>query len=92
MVHAADAVASTRCRRPLEEGDDGARLAGRVAEVQVVGARIVEVDRLLHEPEPEHVVVERQRAAGVRGDEGDVVEPEGGKALHNYLCWLIAHN
>ncbi len=43
--------------------------------------------RTLHEPEPEQVAVERDRPPRVRGDEGDVVEPEGVQAGHGNLTW-----
>src|SRR5690625_3103626 len=57
-----------------EVGDDAARAAGRVSEVQVVGAWVVEVHGLLHQAQAEQAGVEVDRALGVTADEGDVVD------------------
>src|SRR5690606_18918765 len=62
----------------LEERDQAARRARLVAEVQVVHVRRVEVDGLLHQPQPERARVEVERAGGVGGDRGDVVDPVQG--------------
>jgi len=64
--------------RPGEEGHDGAGGAGVVAEVEVVGAGVVEVDGALDQAETEDLGVEVQVALWVGGDGGDVVEAEDG--------------
>ena len=65
---------------PGEEGHDGAWGAGVVAEVEVVGAGVVEVDGALDEAEAEDLGVEVEVLLGVGGDGGDVVEAGDG-------CW-----
>src|SRR5680860_330060 len=57
-----------------EEGDDAARTAGGVTEVEVVRAGIVEVHGPLHQPKAEGAGVEVDRALGVAGYQGDVVQ------------------
>jgi hypothetical protein len=74
VVGAADPRMPRRRARPLEEGDDRAGCADLVAEVEVVAAGVVEVDRLLDEAQPEHARVEVDRALRVRADERDVVD------------------
>ena len=71
--HSRTGVAARRAGE-LEPGEDRPGRPALVAEVEVVGVRLVEVDRLLHEPQPEHVGVERDVLGGVGGDHRDVVE------------------
>ena len=52
----------------------GAILLGLVAIVEVVGAGIVEVHGLLHQPQPEGAGVEREIPAGIAGDGRDVMD------------------
>ena len=61
--------------RVLEEGDVGARAAALVRVEQVVDGRVVLVDGLLDEPEPEERRVEVDVPGRVRSDAGDVVDP-----------------
>ena len=63
---------------PGEEGQDGAGRSGVVAEVEVVGAGVVEVDGALDEAEAENLGVEIEVALGVGGDGGDVVKTDDG--------------
>jgi hypothetical protein len=58
----------------LEEGDVGAGASLLVRVEEVVDGRVVLVDRLLHQPQPEHTDVEVDVALGVGGDRGDVVD------------------
>src|SRR5262245_61261519 len=55
---------------PWEEGQDGAGLAHLVAVVEMVGSRIVEIDRPLDQTQAEHAAVEIEIAAGLAGDGG----------------------
>ena len=55
-VHHARAGAAGRRVGVLEERDVGARTAVLVGVEQVVDGRVVLVDRLLHEPQPERAV------------------------------------
>ncbi len=57
----------------LEPCEDRAGRALLVAEVEVVGLRRVEVDRLLHHPQPHQVGVEVDVSLGFAGDHRDVV-------------------
>ena len=59
---------------PREESEDRPGGADRIAEVEVVAAGIVEVDRALHEPQPKHPGVEIEIALRLAGDRGDVME------------------
>src|SRR6516162_10947971 len=59
---------------PREEGQDGARLAGLVPIIEVVGAGIVEVHGLLHKPQAEHTGVEVDIARGRTRNGSDVVD------------------
>ena len=67
---------------PGEEGEDGAGRAGVVAEVEVVGAGVVEVDGALDEAEAEAFGVEVEIGLRVGGDGGDVVETDDGLCRH----------
>src|SRR5690606_29181587 len=49
VMDPADAPTAPHGPRPLEEGQDRARRARLVSEIQMVGARVVVVDRLLHQ-------------------------------------------
>ena len=51
-------------------------MAFGVTVVEVIGARVVEVDGLLDEPEPQHARVEVHVAARVAGDRRHVVNAE----------------
>jgi hypothetical protein len=72
--HLAGADAAARGAPPREEGEDRAGRAGRVAEVEVVGAGVVEVDGLLDQAQAEDAGVEVDGALGVAADRGDVVD------------------
>src|SRR5918994_2902263 len=50
---------------PVEEGDLGPRIANLVSVEEVVGGDVVLIHRLLDEPQPEHVRVERHVLRGV---------------------------
>ena len=67
---------------PGEEGEDGAGGAEVVAEVEVVGAGVVEVDGALDEAEAEDLGVEVEVGLGVGGDGGDVVKTDDGLSGH----------
>jgi hypothetical protein len=82
VVHPADPPAAARRVRPLEEGQQRARAADGIAEVQVVRAGIVEVDGALYQPQPQHVAVEVQRALRVGRHHGHVVQPVRGQRFH----------
>jgi hypothetical protein len=61
-------------RAPREERQDRARLAEGIAEIEVIGTGIVEIDGLLHEAKAQDTRVEVQVAAGGARDGGDVVD------------------
>ncbi len=67
---------------PWEEGEDGAGGAEVVAEVEVVGAGVVEVDGALDEAEAEALGVEVEVRLRVGGDGGDMVETDDGMRGH----------
>src|SRR5215211_7543822 len=59
---------------PVEECDLGPRIANLVSVEEVVGGEVVLIYRLLDEPQPEHVRVERHVLRGVRRDRRHVVQ------------------
>src|SRR5690606_12424513 len=69
--------------RPGEEGHDRPGRADLVAEVEVVGLRVVEVHRALDEPQPEEPDVEIEVPLRIARDRGDVVDAED--LGHRYL-------
>ena len=73
-VHHPGARAAGPGVRVLEEGDVRARIAALVPVEEVVDGRVVLVDALLDEPQPEHPSVEVDVAGRVAGDGGDVVD------------------
>ena len=81
LLRLADSGPSRRHMGPGEEGQDGAGPPGLVAEIEVIGAGIVEVHGLLDEPQAERPGVEVAVAAGVAGDRGDVVDAVLGHGL-----------
>ena len=85
MVYPADTRHPLRRARPLEEGDHRAGAADRVAEVEVVAAGVVEVNRLLDEAQPEHAGIEVDRPLRVAADDRDVMDAlnaRAGRAHH----------
>ena len=58
LLRFADAEPSGRGPLPGEKGEDRARMAGRVAVIEVIGAGIVEIDRLLHQAQAKRARVE----------------------------------
>src|SRR5450631_494160 len=66
--------ATAGCAGELEPGQDRARGASLVAEVQVVRLRRVEVDGLLDEPQAEDAGIEVDVSLRVAGDHRDVVK------------------
>src|ERR1700730_7157173 len=67
---------------PLKEGEDGAGMADPVAIVEMIGAGIVEVHRLLDEAQPDDARVEIQTARGLAGNGRDVMNARHGSVLH----------
>src|SRR5947209_3071392 len=65
VMGAADAGMALWRARPLKEGDDRARMARLVAEVEVVAARVIKVDGLFHEALTKDLCVEVDGALGV---------------------------
>src|SRR5205085_5365010 len=65
VVCAADTRMALWCIRPLEEGDGGTRVTDFIPKVQVIAARVVEIDRLLHKALAKYLGVEAHRALGI---------------------------
>src|SRR5580658_5441270 len=74
---------------PREEREDRSRMSDLVAVIQVVGPRIIKVDRLLDEAQPERTGVEVEIAVGPSRDSGHVMDARHGHSLlqHNDDCW-----
>src|ERR1041385_5287615 len=74
LLRLADAEMPGRCVLPGKEREDRAGLALLVAVIEVIGAGIVEVDGLFHQPQAEHAGVEIEIAFGTPRDGGDVMD------------------
>ena len=72
----AGAAAAGRHMLPGEEREDGAGRALLVAEVEVVGARVVEVDGALEKAQAQDLGVEVEIAPGVARNGRDMVQAE----------------
>ena len=78
LLRETDAVPPTRRMCPREERQDRARMADLVTEVEVIGAGIVEVDRLLDQPEAKNARVEIEIAGRIACNRGDVMNARHG--------------
>src|SRR5262249_15021036 len=67
----------------------GARRAALVAEVEMIRARIVEVDGQLHQPQAHHLGIEVERPLRVAGDRRDVVDAGYSIGRHRSVLLLI---
>src|SRR6478752_371439 len=85
MMCAADARRATRGPWPFKKGDGCARASGGVAKVEMVATRIIEIDGLLNEPQPQDLRVEVNRALSVGADKRDVMQSLGS---HLRASWL----
>jgi hypothetical protein len=79
MMGTANSGAATGRTRPFEVGDGRARPAGLSAEmlggeIEMVAARIVEVDGLLDQAQTKNACVEVYRSLGIVADKGDVMK------------------
>jgi hypothetical protein len=64
----ADTASAGRRSRPREEGQDGTGAAALIALVEVIGRRIIEVDRLLDKAQAEAVRIKIEIFQGIAGD------------------------
>src|SRR6185295_1039918 len=69
---------------PGKEGENAARTSRLVAEIEVIGRGIVEVDGALDQPQPEDPGVEIEISLGIAGDAGYVVDA-GGSESHRAI-------
>src|SRR2546423_5345130 len=86
---AAALTAATRVR-PGKERQNCTRTAGLVAEIEVIGRRVVEVDGAFDEPEAENSGVEIEISLRVAGDTGDVMDtrsPESHRVVVRARCF-----
>ena len=63
---------------PREEGEDGARVALLVSEIEVVSARVVEIHGLFHQAQAQYAGVEVEIALRIARDGCDVVDAVDG--------------
>src|SRR5262249_49032741 len=77
-IDRAATVAPTIRQSEWKEGDERARLSGLIAIVEVIRTRIIEVDRLLDEPEAENARVEVDVGLRIDGNGRDVVNTGNG--------------
>ena len=60
---------------PRKKGENRAGRCGVIPVIKMIGARIVLVDRLLHEAQAEDLGVEIQITLRIGSDRGDMMEP-----------------
>ena len=73
-------LATATSIRPRKERHDTSGGAFSIAEIEMVGGGVVEVDGSLDEPEPEDASVEVEITLGVAGNARDVMNPGGCKS------------
>src|ERR1700742_2949580 len=74
LLSLSDAAAARRRMFPGEKGEDGSGVPDLVAVIEMIGAGIVEIHRLLDEPKPKRTGIEVVVSQGVAGDGGDVMD------------------
>src|SRR6516164_7231764 len=87
LLRFADPEPAGRDALPGEKGEDRARMARRVAVVEVIGARIVEIDRLLHQAKAKRSGVEIEVPPRRSGDARDMMDAAG----HAFLPLRLRH-
>src|SRR5947199_8375513 len=74
---------SAPCAWPGKECQNGSRGASCIAKVEMISARVIEIDRALDQTQPKQSDVESQVPLRVAGDGGDVMK-SGDSLLHRY--------
>src|SRR5437762_10003574 len=74
---------STPCAGPGKECQNCSRRAAGIAKVEMISARVIEIDRALDQTQPKQSDVEIQVPLRVAGD-GGVVMKSGDPLLHRY--------
>src|SRR5438132_13852854 len=74
---------STACTGPGKECQDRSRRPSCIAKVEMISARVIEIDRALDQTQPKQSDVQIQVALRVAGDGGDVMK-SGDSLLHRY--------
>ena len=77
LLRLADSEPAGRRALPGEKGEDRARMAGPIAIVKVIGAGIVEIDRLLHQAQAERSGIEIEVAARRTCNGRDMMDAAG---------------
>src|SRR6478672_3288813 len=78
LYHFTSSCDSLNCRRPGKESQDGSRRSLIVTEIEMIGARVVEINGALYKPESEHLRVKVKIALRVRGNCSDMVKTDNG--------------
>src|SRR6266404_1927088 len=65
---------SAPCSWPGKECQDRPRHAACIAKVEMISARIIEIDRALDQPQPKQSDVKIQVALWITGDSGNVMK------------------
>ena len=68
------ALTSPGATRPGEKRDEGPGAPGLIAVVEMITAGIIEIDRELHQPQPEHAGVKIEIALWIARNGGDVMD------------------
>src|SRR6185312_12266935 len=87
LAYLPDADPARRHAVPREEGQHRSRRSLLISKVEMVGARIIEIDGLLDEPESKDRSVEIEIAAGVSRDGRNVMDAV---ALHDLSLSRLA--
>src|ERR1700685_1213107 len=81
LLRQADAATPRRRMLPRKEREDGAGMADPVAIIEMIGAGIVEVHRLLDEAQPDDASIEIPITLGLAGNRSDVMDARHGSVL-----------
>src|SRR6266849_3930134 len=74
---------SSPCARPGEECQDRPWRPSRIAKVEMISARIIEIDGALDQPQPEQSDIKIEVALRITGDGGNVMK-SGDFLVHGY--------
>lgn len=80
---------AARGPRPRKKRQDRSRSSGLVPEVEVIGSRVVEIHRELHESQSEDRGVEIEIALRIPSDGRDVMNPENRVWLHDTILLQV---
>ena len=69
---------------PREKGQDRPRVPGGIPKIEVIGARVIKIDRQFHQAQPQRLGVEIQVALRIAGDGGNMMDSPDGILAYRY--------